>query len=349
MCIRDSCASLIDDADPRIDLTTASPWFEDQDDDGYGSSDQEMRRCVAPAGYVSNDTDCDDEDALVSPVGVEICDLQDNDCDDSVDDEDIDVTGQPTWYLDNDEDGYGVSGESVRSCLQPEGYVDAFGDCDDTTSGIGPHQREVCNSIDDDCDGFSDDTDSSLDSSTATIWYRDNDDDRYGDSRSSLRRCRRPTGYASSGNDCNDERASINPAASEVCDGLDNDCDSQGDESLTCTYRLYSHHLDSGICADDDLYIDLKGTRIYTDIVRGPSCTSGPIEFTAKPGDEVRVQAVDSGGYCRYMNNVYLAVADDSGENVTTKLMLENVERTCGHRGSTIPFVDETFEIPGIF
>ncbi|MHC4267753.1 MAG: putative metal-binding motif-containing protein [Planctomycetota bacterium] len=40
--------------------------------------------------------------------------------------------------------------------------------------------------------------------------------------------------------DCNDNDASINPAALEVCDGVDNNCDDQIDEGVSATY--YQRH-----------------------------------------------------------------------------------------------------------
>ncbi len=50
-------------------------------------------------------------------------------------------------------------------------------DCDDHDASINPGAVETCNGIDDDCDGYIDDTDPSLDTSTATWWFGDNDGD----------------------------------------------------------------------------------------------------------------------------------------------------------------------------
>jgi hypothetical protein len=57
-------------------------WYADADGDGYGDATVETTACDAPAGYVSDDTDCDDGDAGVNPRHAEICrDGVDNDCD----------------------------------------------------------------------------------------------------------------------------------------------------------------------------------------------------------------------------------------------------------------------------
>ena len=65
------------------------------------------------------------------------------------------------------------------------------------------------------------------------IWYVDADGDGYGTGPAQSF-CGNPgIGYATLGGDCNDGNAAINPGATEVCDGIDNDCDSQTDEGLT--------------------------------------------------------------------------------------------------------------------
>ena len=71
------------------------------------------------------------------------------------------------------------------------------------------------------CDGDIDDADTGLDTSTATTWYADTDADTYGDALSTDVACDPPTGFVSDDTDCNDTDATVNPAASEVCDTAD--------------------------------------------------------------------------------------------------------------------------------
>ena len=61
------------------------------------------------------------------------------------------------WFLDFDEDLFGDPAESQLSCVQPDGYASATGDCDDDDPAIHPGAVELCDGADQDCDGDADD------------------------------------------------------------------------------------------------------------------------------------------------------------------------------------------------
>ncbi|MFM7730055.1 MAG: lysyl oxidase family protein, partial [Flavobacteriales bacterium] len=65
----------------------------------------------------------------------------------------INVSSSVNWYRDNDGDGFGNSAVSVSNCVQPAGYVSDNSDCNDASVNIRPGATELCNGIDDDCDG----------------------------------------------------------------------------------------------------------------------------------------------------------------------------------------------------
>ena len=68
----------------------------------------------------------------------------------------------------------------------------------------------------------------------SVTYYRDNDTDGYGDAATSSSSCTgAPSGYVTNATDCNDSNASINPSATEVFDGIDNNCNGQTDEGVT--------------------------------------------------------------------------------------------------------------------
>ena len=228
----DDCDGLVDDDDDSLDLSTATTWYADADTDGYGDAAVSTVACEAPAGFVDDDADCDDSSAAVSPAGREVCDEIDNDCDGLVDDDDpsVDTGTGLTFYADGDGDGYGDLAAALNACEQPSGHVLDDSDCDDGDGAVNPGATEVCNELDDDCDGDIDDADASLDTSTASTWYADSDGDGYGDADVSTETCEEPSGYSSDDSDCDDGDADVNPGATEVWyDGTDADCDGASD------------------------------------------------------------------------------------------------------------------------
>ena len=66
------------------------------------------------------------------------------------------------FLVDEDGDGVGASGAVTQACFQGRGFSELSGDCDDQNAAVFPGADEICNDIDDDCDGFVDDADDSL-------------------------------------------------------------------------------------------------------------------------------------------------------------------------------------------
>ena len=118
--------------------------------------------------------------------------------------------------------------------------VSIVGDCDDTDATISPNAAEICDGIDNNCDA-------SIDGSDAinqTTWYYDSDSDGHGDSTVALEQCGQPTDYVQSNADCDDTDATISPNAAEICDGIDNNCDSSIDGSDAVNQTTW--YFDSG-------------------------------------------------------------------------------------------------------
>jgi parallel beta-helix repeat protein len=65
---------------------------------------------------------------------------------------------------------------------------------------------------------------------TCPTWCRDADADTFGDPNATARSCTQPTGYVSDCTDCDDTNAAIRPGATEICNGVDDDCDQTIDE-----------------------------------------------------------------------------------------------------------------------
>ncbi|MGB4928603.1 MAG: putative metal-binding motif-containing protein, partial [Chitinophagales bacterium] len=119
-----------------------------------------------------------------------------------------------------------VLGGSVSFAdVDGDGYTSDV-DCQDNNAAINPGAAEICNGIDENCDG-------NIDEGVQTTYYADADGDTYGDAGSTTMACSMPEGYVEDATDCNDVDAAINPAATEVCNGVDDNCDGNIDEGLT--------------------------------------------------------------------------------------------------------------------
>src|SRR3989338_7189343 len=138
-------------------------------------------------------------------------------------------------------------------------------DCDDGVATTYPGATEICgDSVDNDCDGTTDEQDSG---STPITWYADGDRDGYGTTSLTTEACSEPTGYSTESSDCNDNDSAISPDVAEVCvDGIDNDCDDNIDEGCVGESNYdddgdgYSEN--AGDCDDADSSINPGATEI---------------------------------------------------------------------------------------
>lgn len=141
-------------------------------------------------------------------------------------DYDADLGAPTVWYTDADGDGWGdLEAGSVEECERPANYAFRSGDCDDAAAGVNPAASELCNGIDEDCDGYVDEA------TDKGIWYADVDGDGFGDPDAAAEACDGSGGLVQNDRDCDDNSADIRPGADETCDGVDNDCDSRVDEA----------------------------------------------------------------------------------------------------------------------
>ncbi|NRD46125.1 MopE-related protein [Corallococcus exiguus] len=194
------CDGLDNNCDGAVDDNGCAVWYRDADGDGYGSPNDTKQSGVQPQGYVDNASDCDDTRSNVRPGASEVCDGVDNNCNAQVD-EGVGAN----WYRDADGDGHGNPSQSTAACGQPTGYVSNSSDCNDTNAGIRPGAPEVCDLIDNNCDGQSDET------LPKQLWCQDSDGDGLCSPAGHTFACMKPPGYIAPNNtlDCNDHDASV--------------------------------------------------------------------------------------------------------------------------------------------
>ncbi len=227
--IDNDCDGAVDSDDDALDTSVSPAWFPDQDGDGFGDDTAApLYQCDRPGvAYVTTAGDCDDSDPLAYP--------------------------DAPWYLDLDGDGFGTDATVSYACTRPTGSWARFaGDCNDADPTYHPTTlwyrdedgdllgdpgvsvvsctpptdgRWVLAARGEDCD----DSDPTV--LRPLSFWPDTDGDGYGDPNApAVPSCvLAPDGHVDNNLDCDDGDANINPTSTEVCNGVDDDCDDRVD------------------------------------------------------------------------------------------------------------------------
>lgn len=220
--VTEACDGLDNDCNGLVDDGVLIAGFFDGDGDGYGDDTQPLNLCAGQAEFAVQGGDCDDATPATNPGQLEFCDGIDNDCNTLIDDD----TQSVPWYLDSDGDLFGDPNvASIISCAPIAGRSVLNSDCDDDAPGINPSSQELCDGLDNDCNGLAD-------FQIGINDFEDDDGDGLVDIACS------PLGI-----DCDDTNPVTGPGTIEQCDGQDNDCDGNVDENVALT--LWYRDLDS--------------------------------------------------------------------------------------------------------
>ena len=213
----EACDGVDGDCDGLVDEDGTTLWYPDGDRDNYGVPAGAMRRCTPGAYWARVAGDCDDHDSSTNPGAVERCDGVDDNCNGEIDEQ----AEAPVWWRDDDGDGWGRSEPLGHSCTPIPGGARISGDCDDANADTYPGNPEVCDYVDQDCDGMVDD-----DAIDGVLRYEDGDGDGFGASGETTINCASAPGLVSNGADCNDSNSEVYPGAIEEClNSSDDDCD----------------------------------------------------------------------------------------------------------------------------
>jgi len=250
----EDCAPKDDDAYPGADelCDTKDNNCDGQVDEGFGSVTCGLGECEHTV-EVCVDAQVFTCDPLEG-AAAEVCDEKDNDCDGDVDEEGTE--GCQLYYLDLDQDLYGAETQGKCLCEPYELYIaPEFGDCKPLDPDIHPGAEEICDGVDNNCDGLTDDLFQDLDfDGDADCVDDDDDDDKVLDLIDNCPITSNPDqenfdqdqyGDACDWDDDNDEVGDgldcepfnplVNPDMEEVCNGFDDDCDSAVDEDFGLT------------------------------------------------------------------------------------------------------------------
>src|SRR5262245_14105651 len=135
--------------------------------------------------------------------------------------------------------------------FSPEGGPCGPVDCDDNDPHINPGAAEVCNNVDDNCDGVIDEEPAA--SASCAVSHDDSGNAVCIAGSCTITSCTdvdgdgfSPAGRPCGPVDCNDNDPHINPAAAEVCNNVDDNCDGVVDEEPAASASCAGSNDDSG-------------------------------------------------------------------------------------------------------
>lgn len=222
--------------------------------------------------------DCDDDRPGVNPSAVDGCGGGDEDCDGDIDEE-----PDSTYFRDQDSDDWGDDAETLASCSQPMNYVPRGGDCSDDPFAESnaqlrnPGETEICNLIDDNCDGEVDEgleCDCTVPDMVRPCGFDPALDD-IGICRLGSQTCRAEGSYTT----CSGHT----PPIPELCNLADDDCDTVVDEGART--RCWADPDRDGYAAADAGYTDecaCPDATTSADPANGADCA--PNDVAIHPG-----------------------------------------------------------------
>jgi len=197
------------------------------------------------------------------------------------------------YYADIDHDNFGDIGNDSLSCIIPDGYVYDSTDYNDTNDLIFPTATDICNVINDNCNGLIDED------ATAFHWLIDTDNDGYGDILSDSLSCFILSGFVLDSTDCNDVDILIHLTATEICNALYDNCNTDIDEGLI--FYTFFADMDVDGFGDADVFLISCFESVSGFVLDSTDCYDG--DNNIYPGAEE---------ICNYLDDDCDGIADDN-------------------------------------
>ena len=315
--------------------------MEDLDQDGFGGDTFVLGTDFECLGEYSSTTggDCNDEDAEINPLAVEVFyDNVDQNCDGLSD-------------FDRDEDGQDSVDFGGSDCNDADATIKSS---DDIVEGIA-------DGIDQNCDGYE-------------LCYLDVDGDNFGDPNATIEAdllCD-DNGVSNNMLDCDDVHSTVNPDADEICDGLANICnsnmqaaeiDDDGDGFVECSiassgWNGSSNVIAGGDCDDSDSLTYPNASEIWYDGV-DQACDGGSdydqdgdgqdsILFGGEDCDDVNVGVYFSpnlteiplDGVDQNCDGYELCYTDSDGDGFGSNQLVDSTDLSCSISGVSLVNTD---------
>lgn len=191
-CSRDQCTPVSSDGDGISDIVGDGV---DQNCDGVDGDDSDGD---GQASISSGGTDCDDSDPSILAIEV---------------------------YADRDGDGFGDENSRVWVCDREQGFVLDSGDCDDDDGAMNPLAPEICDGLDNNCNGLVDIEDGDIAIDSTMRMYEDSDHDGWGNLEKPAQRCMETEDFVLNNRDCDDTDSTIFPGTCSTDDCFFGSCD----------------------------------------------------------------------------------------------------------------------------
>jgi YVTN family beta-propeller protein len=221
--------------------------------------------------------------------------------------------------LDKDNDGY-----------------DSCNECNDGNAAVNPDADEVCDGIDNDCDGEVDEG----------VFYPDEDGDGHGDAKAEGQSCPVPEDYVTNKTDCDDADKAVNPGKNEILQNfLDDNCDGQIDEGSE-TISTFSIDSPGMILLSPDgayLYVSDSTEKSVRVVRTSDNTLSDTVSVGGDPlslsltadGKYLYVVYLSFGGPNNNIRGYYLAVIQTSDNTVADTVSLGSYDGSGG--GTVLP------------